>query len=146
MFDHTVLDGLISELQIRKIELTKLPSSARADFSKQDILQRIEEDRERHKRLRERAWILPSKSFFDAVPSISRSGAFAPRVATKETGPDALEVEFDHIWDNLGDLDEDDLEKIRDDQSGWWGSARKEGRGGSDAGVLDTDRTHVAQP
>jgi CTD kinase subunit gamma len=122
VFDHTVLDELIAELQNRKTELSKLPSSSRIDFSSKDILRRIDEDRERHKRLRERAWILPAKSFANGLNSI-RPGM--PQNKASGGNLDALDVEFDYIWDNLSDLNEDDLERIREDDAAWWGSQQE---------------------
>jgi CTD kinase subunit gamma len=56
------LESLLSSLQ----SATFPTSSSSADntpvsvtFSRNDILRRIEDDRERHKRLRERIWVLP---------------------------------------------------------------------------------------
>jgi len=127
----------VDELQFRKTKLSELPSSVRTEFSKQDVLRRMEEDRERQKRLRERAWILPAKSFFDSMPAnkpstvVGATGSLNPNrtlsnINSKEKGAtDALEVEFDFVWDNLSDLNEDDLEKFREDDMDWWGSRRE---------------------
>ena len=113
------------ELHTRKTELSKLPSSTRVDFSNKDVLRRIDEDRERHKRLRERAWILPAKSFANGMTSV-RLAATTPSKPSSRTGnPDALDVEFDYVWDNLSDLNEDDMERIREDDSTWWGSEQE---------------------
>lgn len=138
VFDLIILEELMEELKLRKTELSKLPSSVRVDFSKKDILRRIDEDRERHKRLRERAWILPAKSFVNSLHPAKMTSVVSrqmkpgnPTTNTTELNsiassadPDALEVEFDSIWENLGDLDEDDLEKIGEDDAMWWGSSR----------------------
>lgn len=40
-------------------------SSSSSSFSRNDILRRIEDDRERHKRLRERIWVLPLPSLLE---------------------------------------------------------------------------------
>ncbi|KAH9812479.1 CTD kinase subunit gamma CTK3-domain-containing protein [Melampsora americana] len=56
------IENLLSE---RKTILANAPVDTRhldndfLDFSKRDILDRIDDDRERHKRLRERIWVLP---------------------------------------------------------------------------------------
>lgn len=62
-------------------KLAKANGVARLD--KRQIEQRIEEDRERHKRLREHIW---------AVPAV---------------GPDA---EFDKLWDETSELGDDDID------------------------------------
>jgi len=40
------------------------------DFSKKEILDRIDDDRERHKRLRERMWVLPIPSISGLMPKV----------------------------------------------------------------------------
>ena len=57
-------------------------------ISKEDILRRIEEDRERHKRLRESLWVVPSGD------------------------PD---YEFTRAWEETSDLCEDDFEVMREE-------------------------------
>jgi CTD kinase subunit gamma len=133
IFESAALDTLITTLQSSKSELSKMPSSTRTVFSKQDVMRRMEEDRERHKRLRERAWILPSKSFYDSLPAFNPSSAknlrvtqIAGQVNPKESAKDkeavdALEVEFNHVWDNLSDLGQDDMDMIRENNGKWWG-------------------------
>lgn len=67
----------------------------RESMKRKDVLNRIEEDRERQKRLREKRWILP----------IPAPGA--------DVNP--ADVEFDLMWDNTAELDEDDRERMRAD-------------------------------
>lgn len=70
----------------------------RESMKRSDVLLRIEEDRERQKRLREKRWILP-------IP--------APG---SEVNP--ADVEFDLMWDALEaapKLDDDDRERMRND-------------------------------
>ncbi|PWN38262.1 uncharacterized protein FA14DRAFT_159909 [Meira miltonrushii] len=134
MFDLAGIDASIHELQIRKEALSKLPSSSHTRFSKQDTLRRIEEDRERHKRLRERVWILPAKSFADAVPQRAIPASNKPALSSAKkiegakaassstTKPDALNIEFDDMWESVSDLNEDDYDKMQDIDRKWWGS------------------------
>lgn len=67
-------------------------------LDKKQVEQRIEEDRERHKRQREGAWAIPK------VANLSMRGA--------SSGYDALaatsEAEFEKLWDETSDLGEDD--------------------------------------
>lgn len=131
MFDIEGLEKSINDLQIRKEALSKLPSSSHTRFSKQDTLRRIEEDRERHKRLRERVWILPAKSFADAVPqkilsannrSFGKKAEGQKLTSSSTSKPDALEIEFDDLWESVSDLNEDDYDKMQDVDRKWWGS------------------------
>lgn len=59
-------------------------------ISKEDILRRIEEDRERHKRLRESLWVIPNHD---------------------------ADWEFNHAWENTSDLCDDDFEVIREEMA-----------------------------
>lgn len=90
----------------------------------------MEEDRERHKRLRERAWILPAKSFADALPQRTAYGRIIapakPSVVASSSHedkrrPDAQDIEFEDMWESVSDLNEDDFERLRDDDQRWWG-------------------------
>lgn len=67
----------------------------RESMKRSDVLLRIEEDRERQKRLREKRWILP-------IP--------APG---SDVNP--ADVEFDLMWDATPALDDDDRERMRSD-------------------------------
>ncbi|CAL3961872.1 unnamed protein product [Diplocarpon coronariae] len=62
-------------------------SNAAPKLEKKQVEQRIEEDRERHKRLRENIW---------AIPKMGSAGV--------------TEDEFDKLWDETSDLGEDDFE------------------------------------
>lgn len=53
------------------------PEHESSDFSKKDILDRIDDDRERHKRLRERIWVLP----------IPPTATLSPKLATNSQHP-----------------------------------------------------------
>ncbi|KAF9580562.1 hypothetical protein BGW38_002730 [Lunasporangiospora selenospora] len=64
-------------------------STAETALTKEDILRRMDEDRERHKRIREEIWIRPS----DEPP----------------------EAEFLQQWDEVSDMDENDYENIESD-------------------------------
>ncbi|WWC88998.1 uncharacterized protein L201_003915 [Kwoniella dendrophila CBS 6074] len=63
VIDHDIVEEAIHSLEGRAYgdDTTNKRSHEQA-FSKSEILRRMEEDRERHKRLRERIWILPIPS------------------------------------------------------------------------------------
>ena len=85
--------GLSSPLQ-PDVEMTgttqSTPKSAKTNghqrLDKKQIEQRIEEDRERHKRLRENIWAIP-----------------------KASGPEDAGQEFEKLWEETSNLGEDDL-------------------------------------
>ncbi|GAO48830.1 hypothetical protein SAICODRAFT_70793 [Saitoella complicata NRRL Y-17804] len=60
-------------------------------FSKGEILRRMEEDRERHKRLRENIWAIPPQRY-----------------------PGDENVEFERAWEQTADLDQGDYEEMRE--------------------------------
>ncbi|KAK0118512.1 hypothetical protein ONS95_007403 [Cadophora gregata] len=70
-------------------------------LDKKQIETRIEEDRERHKRLRENIW---------AIPKVLQGNSFNGGVAGG-AGPD----EFDKLWEETSDLGEDDLVLYREE-------------------------------
>ncbi|KDN53588.1 hypothetical protein K437DRAFT_230422 [Tilletiaria anomala UBC 951] len=84
VFPTELLESMEQELRERKQKLRTqgpLPdeTSKPEGFSRNDVLRRIEEDRERHKRLRERGWILPPKVF--SVPNAQSLHASRARAA-----------------------------------------------------------------
>ncbi|GAA5873208.1 hypothetical protein JCM3774_000080 [Rhodotorula dairenensis] len=87
LLDVTTLDQAISELEERKHSLHAAASSSSSssleNFSRNDILRRIEDDRERQKRLKERLWVLPVPTTIYSLP-LSTSIAAA---AAQSGGP-----------------------------------------------------------
>ncbi|KAL2064557.1 hypothetical protein VTL71DRAFT_3694 [Oculimacula yallundae] len=77
---------------------SKSQNSAPRRLDKKQIETRIEEDRERHKRLRESIW---------AIPKVT---AHSFNVGGGEVGD-----EFEKLWDETSDLGEDDLELFREE-------------------------------
>ncbi|GAA6031950.1 hypothetical protein JCM8097_003357 [Rhodosporidiobolus ruineniae] len=84
MLDADVLDAVTAELEERKAALhagSFDDSTAFANFSRNDILRRIEDDRERHKRLKERIWVLPVPSTLH--PAIAPAQSLAASAVQK---------------------------------------------------------------
>lgn len=86
-----------------------------------DVLRRIEEDRERHKRLRERMWILPIPPLRTQGSTTASPAAVSPHpgaVAVQEVSgppqPLPLDVEFEQMWEATSDFGDDDLESMRE--------------------------------
>ncbi|KAG0013551.1 hypothetical protein BGZ82_002111 [Podila clonocystis] len=83
-FHHGVIDVVEEPLLARELGARSMTSEA--GMAKEDILRRMDEDRERHKRIREEIWIRPA----DEDPS----------------------AEFQQDWDEVSDIDEHDYEDI----------------------------------
>ncbi|KAF9092515.1 hypothetical protein BGX23_004227 [Mortierella sp. AD031] len=85
LFSDSALDKVEKPLLSRELG-ANAPTSFDTGFTKDDILKRMDEDRERHKRIREEIWIRPA-----------------------EEDPGA---EFLQYWDDMSDLDEVDYEDM----------------------------------
>ncbi|WWC94450.1 hypothetical protein V866_001296 [Kwoniella sp. B9012] len=155
VIDHDVVEEALRFLEGRTHgDDSSNKRSHEQAFSKNEILRRMEEDRERHKRLRERIWILPipplhpqssqlptklksspstTSPFTPASPSNSKpsnastpnQGKMAPPpvpVADKEKTQEsegggletALEVEFEQAWEGASDIDEEELQRMKE--------------------------------
>ncbi|PPR05453.1 hypothetical protein CVT24_008222, partial [Panaeolus cyanescens] len=77
------------------------------------INERIEQDRERHKRLRERRWVQPT--YRNPVSmQIGQLACFQP-LDTQEDMERALDIEFENDWETTSDWNPDDEDAIRED-------------------------------
>ncbi|WVQ77882.1 hypothetical protein IAR50_007587 [Cryptococcus sp. DSM 104548] len=138
--EPSVVEGVLEVMEGRTYETA--PSNKRNHehaFSRNEIVRRMEEDRERHKRLRERIWILPIPSLVPlktSLPQTSPATPASPHPSSSMPPPpippagdgestedqtgggagvqSALDVEFEQVWDRVGELDEDDLETMRE--------------------------------
>lgn len=92
-------------------------STESTTFSRNEVFKRIEEDRERHKRLRERRWVQPIAHNNSASHAILAS--FAPDTALDGGGaPESelsLDIEFDNEWETTSDWNEDDDEAVAEE-------------------------------
>jgi len=85
--------------------------SSSSILPRQEVFKRIEEDRERHKRLRERRWVQPvsySNAHSTHPPSLA---SFLPLLEDDETRRKKrlpLDVEFENDWETTSDWNEDD--------------------------------------
>ncbi|KAI5120164.1 hypothetical protein M0805_008431 [Coniferiporia weirii] len=100
---------------------------ASSTFSRNEIFKRIEEDRERHKRLRERRWVQPiahnphaqllsQLATFAPDPDAEAASPAIPTAAS--TGAEVLrtiDIEFDNEWETTSDWNEDDEEAVMEE-------------------------------
>ena len=83
-----------------------------ASLSRHEIFKRIEEDRERHKRLRERRWVQPI-SHNPNSHALTQLASFMPDTDDVDGETElALDIEFDNEWETNSDWNEDDDEAI----------------------------------
>ncbi|KAH9856836.1 CTD kinase subunit gamma CTK3-domain-containing protein [Lenzites betulinus] len=92
------------------------PDSSAGALTRDDIKRRMEEDRERHKRLRERRWVQPVGHALPAV--LPPLASFLPLV-DEGGGPGSdlgvLDIEFDNEWEATSDWNEDDDEAVAEE-------------------------------
>ncbi|KAL1678493.1 CTD kinase subunit gamma CTK3-domain-containing protein [Schizophyllum commune] len=118
LVDPHIVDTALASLQSRTTSSApdaekSAPTSKRSSrtLSRNEIFKRIEEDRERHKRLRERRWVQPVS--YDAVPTLA---AFLPLTDEADGERELpLDVEFGNAWETTSDWNEDDEEAMREE-------------------------------
>lgn len=115
MLEPQKVDDVMTTLDNRKISLEQsaettssrsaLPSTT---LPRSEIFKRIEEDRERHKRLRERRWVQPV-AHTAQMPLPLPLASFMP-LTDDGDGEDelTLDIEFENDWETTSDWNEDD--------------------------------------
>jgi CTD kinase subunit gamma len=88
-----------------------------ASLSRSDIFKRIEEDRERHKRLRERRWVQPfSRNPAPHIPP--QLASFLPLTDERDGDEElAIDIEFENEWEATSDWNEDDDDAAAEENS-----------------------------
>lgn len=137
VLDLSTLEDLETFLSTRKASLYALSPEQRNStlLPPTDMQRRIEEDRERHKRLRERSWILPPTAFthqslFGTRPEqldptyLTRQQPKSPREEREDTDGDRVwtrqDLDFSQMWDETSDFNDDDVERAEEEErSGW---------------------------
>lgn len=118
MIDSQKVDDVISSLTARNAcvdhpDSNDPPPNSRSaplstTFSRTDIFKRIEEDRERHKRLRERRWVQP----ISHNPSTHLPQQLASFMQLTDEGDGdeelTIDIEFENEWETTSDWNEDD--------------------------------------
>lgn len=90
----------------------KFASSPQQALPRGEVNKRIEQDRERHKRLRERRWVQPT-SHNPATFQPPQLATFYPLTEPGDGQEElALDIEFENEWETTSDWNEDDEEAI----------------------------------
>lgn len=135
--DRSLLQDIETMLCVRKSALYSLSPTSRSVtlLPASDIQRRIEEDRERHKRLRERSWILPPTAFshtslFGIKPEqldptyLTRKQDASPCERSEDSDGDKIwttqDLDFSAMWDETSDFNDDDQETVKEDEKLFW--------------------------
>ena len=121
MLDPQKVDDALEALNTRNIggenspppsPLARAPSRQEA-LPRDEIFKRIEADRERHKRLRERRWVQPVMH----VPSHAAPLASLVPLTDDTDGADELtiDIEFENEWETTSDWNEDDDDAVAEE-------------------------------
>ncbi|KAG5638051.1 hypothetical protein H0H81_002085 [Sphagnurus paluster] len=116
VIDPQTVDGVLTSLNARQSASSSEPpeasstSHAHVALPRNEIFKRIEEDRERHKRLRERRWVQP----VTRNPASHHHPPLASFIPLTTTGDGAheqsIDIEFENEWETTSDWNEDDIE------------------------------------
>jgi len=126
IIDPQIVDEILTSLDSRRASVQNgmgddadIPPPASANdssstFSRNEVFRRIEEDRERHKRLRERRWVQPIS--YSNQPHQVASLVPLPE---NEGGSSelAIDIEFENEWETTSDWNEDDDEAIAEENN-----------------------------
>ncbi|KAK0469166.1 CTD kinase subunit gamma CTK3-domain-containing protein [Desarmillaria tabescens] len=114
VIDPEIIDEALSNLSARENNPGESNSTHRAHLPRQEIFKRIEEDRERHKRLRERRWVQP----ISHNPSTQQLTSFMPFTEKGDGEFElSLDIEFENEWDTVSDWNEDDEEACAEENA-----------------------------
>jgi len=122
VIDPQKIDDIMTTLDNRKTNFDDHATSSNStatshsqSFSRSDIFKRIEEDRERHKRLRERRWVQPiAQNPSTYLPP--QLASFMP-LTDDGVGEEELtiDIEFENEWETTSDWNEDDDDAAREE-------------------------------
>ena len=127
VIDPQTVDDVLSTLDTRSASLDDPQESPSAQvvrsappgglLSRSDIFKRIEEDRERHKRLRERRWVQPvSRNPAPHLPP--QLASFLPFTDDRDGEEElAIDIEFENEWETTSDWNEDDEEAANEENN-----------------------------
>lgn len=118
IIDPQKVDEVLAKLDARKTSMHEdgaaesAASANDASLSRNEIFKRIEEDRERHKRLRERRWVQPI-SHNPSSHLLTQLASFMPDTEDADGESElTLDIEFDNEWETTSDWNEDDDEAV----------------------------------
>jgi len=108
----SVLDARTRTTATSESHTSSSTTPTKQTLARNEVNKRIEQDRERHKRLRERRWVQPT---LHNPPSFQppQLACFYPLTEPGEGQEElALDIEFENEWETTSDWNEDDEEAI----------------------------------
>ncbi|KAF4621474.1 hypothetical protein D9613_001043 [Agrocybe pediades] len=123
------IDQVLAFLDARpKPSISEEAEPSTKSLSKNEVNKRIEQDRERHKRLREGRWVQPT-SRNPASVQAGQLASFYP-LDTAEELP--VDIEFENEWETTSDWNDDDQEAIDEEDHLAFPSSASEDEGEAD--------------
>ncbi|THU96741.1 hypothetical protein K435DRAFT_858212 [Dendrothele bispora CBS 962.96] len=123
VIDSQIVDPVLTTLEDRtasKDEQDQEPDAPTVKSSngkrstslpRQEVFKRIEEDRERHKRLREKRWVQPITHNLSSQTQLPQLTSFLPLTERGDGDLElSIDIEFENDWETLSDWNEDDDE------------------------------------
>ncbi|KAG8986169.1 hypothetical protein FRB90_004182 [Tulasnella sp. 427] len=150
VLDSAVIEDVVKMLNERSESLhdkaaSEETTTSSTEFTREEILRRFEEDRERHKLLRQKRWVLPiplqppphqpklATALLISVNTSTNPSPASPaspaqtsqntstrgqQSNTSTSGPElALDIEFENAWETTSDWNEDDEEAVREENA-----------------------------
>lgn len=116
VIDPQKIDDVLSSLNARNTTLSSSEDQsinqqkATTTLSRSDVFKRIEEDRERHKRLRERRWVQPI-THNPSTYHPPQLACFMPMTDPADGEEElSIDIEFENEWETTSDWNEDDID------------------------------------
>jgi CTD kinase subunit gamma len=111
VIDPQKVDDVIASLNDRDTVLDSPTASHHSShLPRNEVFKRIEEDRERHKRLRERRWVQPV-THNPSSRNPPQLASFLPLTDSGDgEGELTIDIEFENEWETTSDWNEDDEE------------------------------------
>ncbi|KAI6046268.1 CTD kinase subunit gamma CTK3-domain-containing protein [Pisolithus marmoratus] len=149
VIDPQRIDEVMQMLATRQSQATEPSGSsstaanknAEHHLSRGDVVKRMEEDRERHKRLREKRWVQTQAQSSTApgqgIPYNPYGLASFLPLSDAENADVALDIEFENEWETTSDWNEDDIEVVMEEREVCYPHLRRKRSGAS--GLTDDD-------
>jgi len=107
-----VMSALASRHPTTSVDTIESLTASPSRLSRNEIFKRIEEDRERHKRLRERRWVQPvSRTSHHQLPPLASFLPFGDQNTDDGEHQELpIDIEFENEWETTSNWNEDDDE------------------------------------
>ncbi|KAH7334672.1 CTD kinase subunit gamma CTK3-domain-containing protein [Rhizoctonia solani] len=134
VLDPIAVSNVLETLEAKKTSLKEIPAtrSNTSAAERDEIFKRIEEDRERHKLLRQRRWNVPTRV---GQPYAPRLASARSRTGGEDAQETALDIEFEQAWETTSDWNEDDEDAVVEECGLCWGEGEWDVQAGNVEGL-----------